>query len=190
MFAHVWGAFAAALVKMDETLGCDAIIDLGRLGADGIPRPLLEASQQVLFVMRSSLRGLAGVRLHAETLREAAERVGKARSLSLLVVGPDAPYSVTEISSQFSLPVLASVPCLPTEARVLSDGGTGGGRGNQRRLSSSYSKLGSLLHEQNALWAARLRTRASRVDLSWDDAAETGDVSGLQRPDFAQVSGS
>ncbi|MDR0837668.1 MAG: hypothetical protein LBM94_05635 [Propionibacteriaceae bacterium] len=175
MFAPVWSAFATALAHVSETQGCDVIVDLGRLGADGVPRPLLQASQQVLVVTRSSLRSLARLRLQVAALREAAEHAGKARSLSLVVVGPNLPYSVSEVSAQFSLPVLGDIPYVPTEAAVLSDGRASSARGNHTRLSSAYVRLASQLREQDAAWASRLRTRDAHVNVPWLDVDEDAD---------------
>jgi hypothetical protein len=42
--------------------------------------------------------------------------------LALIVVGPGSPYSASEISKTFGLPVLAEIPWSPNEAAVLSDG--------------------------------------------------------------------
>jgi hypothetical protein len=176
MFSHVWGAFAAALTQLDATCASDVIVDLGRLGSDGIPRPLLQASQQVVLVTRSSLRALARLRLHVEGVRDAVNQIGKLRSLFLVAIGPDDPYSVSEIAAQFSLPVLGTVPWAPAEAEALSDGASSTGRVNQMRLSNAYSRLGSLLREQNVAWSSRMRTRATRGTPEWlepDEPDET-----------------
>ena len=114
LFTAAWPDLVGALDRFEG----DVIVDAGRVGRDGIPRPLAEAADAVLLVTRSSLVSLAGARLYLPLLSEAVD-LGR---LGLLVVGPGRPYSRSELGRQFGTEVRATLPWDPDGAAVYAEG--------------------------------------------------------------------
>lgn len=121
LFEHVWPALGEAFAQLDAQ-GVDVLVDAGRLSTAGLPLGLLTSADAVLLAVRSSLRSLAGARIHLPTLTDQLHALPRQAPLGLLVVGPGRPYSSAEISAQFSLPTWAEAPWDPKLAEVLSDG--------------------------------------------------------------------
>lgn len=121
LFEHVWPALGEAFESLDAQ-GVDVLIDAGRLSTSGLPLGLLNAADTVLLATRSSLRSLAGARIHLPTLTDQLAALPKQASVGLVVVGGDKPYSAAEIAAQFSVPVWAELPWDARCAEVLSDG--------------------------------------------------------------------
>lgn len=120
LFGPIWPELITALDRVcsgDVT----ALIDAGRIG-DGLPAPLVSAADAVLLTTRTSLRALAGVRLHLPHLQQRVESLGAGTQLGLVLVGEGRPYSAREIGKQFGVPVWASLAHQPRAARVWSDG--------------------------------------------------------------------
>ena len=133
VFEPVWVELAEALAALSGS-GVDVIVDAGRIGRGGLPRPLLAAADAVLVVVRSTLRSLAAVRLHLDDLRSSLEEAASGAQPGFLVVGPGMPYGDAEITGQLGLPVVADLGWRPEQAAVLSDGVTAPRRFEQRGL--------------------------------------------------------
>lgn len=126
LFAPVWPDLAAALLAQERSV----IVDVGRIGTTGLPRSLVDACSGLAIVTRTGLPDLAALRL---SLASTVEAVGDDR-VGLVLVGPDRPYSRTEIERQFGVPVWAEVAFQPEEAAVYSHGAVPG----RRHLRSAY----------------------------------------------------
>lgn len=150
LFEPYWPRLVAQLADLglQQT---DAVVDWGRLDADGIPFSLLEGAHTVLLLTRSSLPALAAVRLALPSLAEAMSDVGA--ELQLSVVGGARPYPAAEISEQLGVPLVADLPWDPGCAGVLSDGAPGSQRLAQRPLWRGLAAL-----------SARLASRVAAAD--------------------------
>ena len=121
LFEHVWPSLGEAFEGLDAQ-GIDVLVDAGRLSTSGLPLGLLSCADVVLLVVRTSLRSLAGARIHLPALADQVEALPRQVAVGLLVVGPGRPYSTSEIAAQFSVPAWAEAPWDPKLAGVLSDG--------------------------------------------------------------------
>ena len=121
LFEHVWPALGESFAALHGQ-GADALVDAGRISTSGLPLGLLASADVVVVVARSSLRSLAGARIHLETLMEQVRSLPVGPPLALAIVGADRPYSSAEITNQFGLPVWVEVPWDVKNAAVLSDG--------------------------------------------------------------------
>lgn len=121
LFDTVWGPLAEAFETLDER-GMDVLVDAGRIGAHGLPSQLLASADLVLALTRSTLRGLAALRLHLPTLRDQLARLPVEVPLGLGVVGPGKPYAPKEIEGQFAVPTWLEFPLEARAAAVLLEG--------------------------------------------------------------------
>lgn len=121
LFAPIWQELVDSFTALGSG-GTDVVVDAGRTGRDGLPAPLVAGSDMLLVCVRSSLRALAGLRLHLPTLQAHVEALGAPCDLGLLVVGPNDPYGSREIEKQFGVPVVDSLAWDPRQAKVFSDG--------------------------------------------------------------------
>ncbi len=131
-FVPVWGPLAGSL----RAAPFDTIVDVGRVGRDGLPDELVETAHQVAVVTRTSLRALAALRLYLPPL---VDQVGAGR-VGLILVGVGRPYSAREIEDQFGVPVLAEIDWQPTAAEELADGLPLSHRWAQQSLGRSYAQ--------------------------------------------------
>lgn len=115
---RVWDPLLVALRGV-EALGQDVIVDAGRLGLDGWPRPLVRDSDLTLLVSRTSLPALAGARSWARGLGEESL---PDHQVQLLLVGEGRPYRSADVARTLGLPVLGSVAWDPAGAAVFSEG--------------------------------------------------------------------
>ncbi|AXE37279.1 hypothetical protein [Acidipropionibacterium virtanenii] len=122
LFTMIWPAIAASLAELGDA-GVDVIVDLGRMGSDGLPAELCARAGAVGVVTRCGLRPLAGLSVNAETVEAVSSRT--AATVGLVTVGAGHPYSAREICAQFGMPVIAEVADDPRAAAVLSDGAPG-----------------------------------------------------------------
>ena len=120
LFAPIWPELVTVLSQLRDT-GLTVIVDAGRVG-DGLPSALVAEADAVLLVTRTSLRDLAGVRLHLPSVQQRIESLTTGTQLGLVLVGAGQPYGAREISQQFHQPVWASIAHQPRAARVWSDG--------------------------------------------------------------------
>ena len=116
--ARIWESLLGVL-RMVSANGQDVIIDAGRLGLEGSPRPLVAESDLTLLVVRSNLPALAGARSWATAL--AADAI-PGHTVQALVVGEGKPYRAGEVTRAIRLPVLASIGWDPRRAAVFSEG--------------------------------------------------------------------
>lgn len=121
LFEHVWPSLGEAYEQLDAQ-GVDVLVDAGRLSTTGLPLGLLSSADAVLLTVRTSLRSLAGARIHLATLTDQLQTLPRQAAVGLVVVGPGRPYSSGEIAAQFAVPSWAEVPWVPKLAEVLSDG--------------------------------------------------------------------
>lgn len=149
LFDNVWPELADAFTALDER-GVDVIVDAGRIGQGGLPLSMLAQAGAVCVLTHTSLRALAATRLHLPLVAEQLDRVPVAPALGLVLVGPDKPYSSSEIAAQFGTPCWAELERNEKMASVLSDGSP-----EPKKFHSS-----SLMNQYRAL-AARLRERVS-----------------------------
>ncbi len=114
LFNPVWPELASALATDSRTV----IVDIGRIGTQGLPSPLVDLCTGVVVVTRSALPDLAALRLYLPSVQEAAgpDRVG------LAVVGPGRPYRTAEIRRRFELPVWGQLAWEPAEVEEFSHG--------------------------------------------------------------------
>ncbi|AQP45817.1 ParA family protein [Tessaracoccus flavus] len=152
LFEHVWRPLGESFGALD-TQGADVIVDAGRISTTGLPLGLLAVADTVILCVRSSLRSLAGARIHLTTLQEQLRSLPVPPPAALAVVGSGRPYSGAEIAAQFSLPVVVEPAWDPRGAEVLSDGGQ-----EPRRFSDSPF-MGRFRSDAKALSERIARTR-------------------------------
>lgn len=123
LFEPAWPEFGAALAARPG----DALVDAGRIGAEGLPGPLVSEADGIAVVTRTGLADLVALRLYLPLVMDAVapERVG------LILIGPGRPYPAGEITAQFGVDVWADLEWDPSHAAVLSQGREHG-RGFQR----------------------------------------------------------
>ncbi|MEV0194320.1 hypothetical protein AB0I39_38090 [Kitasatospora purpeofusca] len=120
--AYTWEPLMEVLHGL-EPQGYDVILDLGRSGATGTSAVLARRADVVAAAVRTTLRGLSAARPRLATLAEDLATAGTgADALGLLLIA-EGPYSGTEVSKEFGLPVLGLLPHARRTAQVLSDGG-------------------------------------------------------------------
>lgn len=116
--AVLWQPLLTVLQSLADA-GTDVLVDVGRLGLPGSPRPLIAGADVVVLVGRSDLPGLAGARSWAAALaREAAP----GHEVRMLLVGEDRPYSSREVAKTLGVPVLGAIEWSPELAEVYSHG--------------------------------------------------------------------
>lgn len=158
LFEHVWGALGEAFEALDAK-GTDVLVDAGRVSPHGLPLGLLAVADAVLLTTRTSLRALAGARIHLATLADQVRALPSAHEVGLVVVGPGRPYGSGEIAAQFGVPCWAEVGWDPRSAGVLSDGDP-----EPRRFHDS-AFLGRFRSEAKSLFDRVSRARKSIADL-------------------------
>lgn len=114
LFAPAWADLMAALAARNG----DVLIDVGRIGPEGLPRPMVQGADLVLVVTRTSLVSLAGLRLYLPALADAAGPDHTA----MILVGASMPYGRAEIQQQFGTTIAAEIDYAPVPAAVLSEG--------------------------------------------------------------------
>lgn len=140
--ADVWHPLMAELHQLHKA-GIDVIIDLGRLGMAASPAPVLEGSDLVLLVTRSTLPALVPARHGADQLADA----GSGRA-GLLLIGPGHPYSASDVAKQLKLPVITTLPDDPTTAEVFHLGAKPGSRFNRSPLYRALPPAVSAIQTQ------------------------------------------
>lgn len=141
IFRPMWSPFVDLMSQLGQ-LNFDVIVDVGRIGRDGLQAEILARARLVLVVVRSTLRSLAAARLYLPYLADQLEQVGGAGQIKILVVGPSRPYSISDIEKQFGVAVAGSV-VIHEDARVLSDGDSPPQRFEEGGLLRSFRTLSS-----------------------------------------------
>ena len=131
-FSSAWAAVARILQQVSLS-GWTVNVDMGRVQAAGIPKPILEVSDRIMLVCRSALRSLVATRLVSQQL--------PSQHTGLVIVDPNNPYPDAEIASVLQLPVWASLPAAPQIAQVLSDGVPAGKHFARHQLVHAWEKL-------------------------------------------------
>ena len=108
-------------------------------------------------MLQSNLKSLAASRLYLPLLTEQVSTLPADRPLGLMLVGPDRPYSVHEITAQFGIDCWARIPWDPKPAGVLSHGLTPPRKFNNSPLLGSYRV--AALHLTQRLERARALRR-------------------------------
>ena len=144
----LWEPLAAEFKALDRG-GQDVIVDIGRLGLEASPTPLLTAADLAVLVTRSSLPALVGASSWAPTVRDWFERSGAGASLAALVVGAGRPYGDRDTAKVLGIPVAASLAWDPASAAVYSEGSAAGRKFQTapltRSLRAAVHALGSTL---------------------------------------------
>lgn len=155
LFGAVWPDLVDAFDRLDDA-GFDVIVDAGRMGAQGLPVPLVESASTIALVLGSDLRAVTSARLHRATLVEQAKSTTADEPPGLIVVGPDRPYSGGEIGRALDARVIATIAHDPAAAAHLSDA-----RPRPRRFD--HSEFARSLADATTSLAANLRRNADRV---------------------------
>lgn len=170
LFGPIWPDLMTALTRVSDA-GATVIVDAGRIG-DGLPPALVAEADAVVVVTRTSLRALAGVRLHLPPLQQRIDSVATGTQLGLMLIGEGRPYGVREISRQFGLPVWATVAYHPRAAQVWSEG-------HPERRSFGHSAL--VRSMRAGAVAVRNRVVRPELDLAHRGAESRGSVESGRR---------
>ncbi len=155
LFGPLWPQLADALTEHSRA-GLTCLVDAGRIATEGPLAGLLSAADAVLVATRSHLPALAALRIYLPVLQDLTQRFQSNAQVGLLVVGPDRPYRVPEVESQFGLPAWAALPYDPAGAAVLAEGAD-----EPRRFGDRPYVRG--LREAASAIAARLQARRLRI---------------------------
>ncbi|SHH34646.1 hypothetical protein [Streptomyces sp. 3214.6] len=152
----VWKALGVIFRGIEAEHGHDVLIDLGRRGAFGPSGVLAEQADAVLVVVRNTLRCLQAAEGRVRALQE---RVG---DVGLLVID-EGPYPAGEVQRVLQVPVVATLPYAPKDARVLSDGAEQPRHFIKSPLMKAARTGGALLVQRAAVRRARLDPRGVRA---------------------------
>lgn len=145
----VWKALAGIFRGIEAEHGHDVLIDLGRRGAFGPSGVLAEQADAVFVVVRNTLRCLQAAEGRVRALEE---RVG---DVSVLMIN-EGPYPAGEVQRVLQVPVVATLPYAPDDARVLSDGAEQPRRFTKSPLMKAARTGSTLLVQRAAVRRARL----------------------------------
>ncbi|MGW1966484.1 hypothetical protein ACWCPD_40240 [Streptomyces sp. NPDC001935] len=152
-FGSVWKALSQMFQGIEADHGHDVLLDLGRRGAFGPSAVLADRADAVIVVVRNTLRGLQSAQAR---VRQLEERVG---DVGLLVID-EGPYPAGEVQRVLQVPVVATLPYAPKDARVLSDGDEQPRHFTKSKLMKTARTAGALLVQRAAVRRARLDPRA------------------------------
>ncbi|MEU8605338.1 hypothetical protein [Streptomyces parvulus] len=147
--SSVWKGLATMFRGIDADHGHDVLVDLGRRGAVGPSGVLAEQADLVVVVVRNTLRCLQAAQGRVSELEERVGNVG-------LLVVDEGPYPAGEVQRVLQVPVVASLPFAPKEARVLSDGADQPRHFTKSSLMKAARTTGTLLVQRAAARRARL----------------------------------
>ncbi|MEW1648379.1 hypothetical protein [Streptomyces sp. NPDC091219] len=148
----VWKGLASMFRGIETDYGHDVLIDLGRSGAFGRSGVLAEQADAVIVVVRNTLRSLQAAQARVAALEDHIGDVG-------LLVIDEGPYPAGEIQRVLQVPVVATLPYAPQDARVLSDGAEQPRRFTTSPLMKAARTSGALLVQRAAVRRARLGQR-------------------------------
>lgn len=155
LFSGVWSDLMAVLAQLGDS-GVDVIIDVGRLGPQGLPTPVVEIAQLVGVVLRSNLRSVVSAQVNLLALRDQTSSRSDHGPVGLVVVGPGQPYATGEIAKALDLPCLTTVADDAAAAAHLSDG-------RPRPRKFEHSALLRSLHTAAGELAARVDKSAAAL---------------------------
>ena len=145
----VWKALGVIFRGIEAEHGHDILIDLGRRGAFGPSGVLAEQADAVIVVVRNTLRCLQAAEGRVRALEE---RVG---DVSVLMIN-EGPYPAGEVQRVLQVPVVATLPYAPKDARVLSDGAEQPRHFTKSPLMKAARTSSTLLVQRAAMRRARL----------------------------------
>ncbi|MFM9499729.1 hypothetical protein ACKI1Q_39845 [Streptomyces galilaeus] len=145
----VWKALGVIFRGIEAEHGHDVLIDLGRRGAFGPSGVLAEQADAVFVVVRNTLRCLQAAEGRVRALEE---RVG---DVSVLMIN-EGPYPAGEVQRVLQVPVVATLPYAPKDARVLSDGAEQPRHFTKSPLMKAARTGSTLLVQRAAIRRARL----------------------------------
>ncbi|GGP78230.1 hypothetical protein [Streptomyces melanogenes] len=152
----VWTILAEMFRGIDTMSGHDVLIDLGRRGAYGPSGVLAEQADATVVVARNTLRGLHAAQSRVRALHE---RLG---DVSVLLID-EGPYPAGEVRRVLQVPVTATLPYAPDEARVLSDGTEAPRRFTSTALMKAARTTSQVLIQRAALRRERLHPHDPRA---------------------------
>jgi hypothetical protein len=157
--------------------GQDVIVDAGRLGVEGWPRPLVAFSDVTLLLTHSTLPALAAARSWARAL---AGDVLPGHVVKVVLVGEGRPYRAGEVARTLGLPVAPSIEWDPKRAAVFS-------LGAESPPTRFGGELGAARAFEHSGYARSLRTLVAALlpaDLQGDETApdEVAAGTGEERP--------
>ncbi|MGW3099496.1 hypothetical protein ACWDCC_39280 [Streptomyces sp. NPDC001102] len=153
---QVWKILAQMFRGIDAESGHDVLIDLGRRGAYGLSGVLAEQADATFVVVRNTLRCLQAAEGRVRALEE---RVG---DVGLLMIN-EGPYPAGEVQRVLQVPVIATLPYAPKDARVLSDGAEQARHFTRSPLMKAARTGTTLLIQRAAMRRARLDPRIART---------------------------
>jgi hypothetical protein len=153
---QVWKVLAQMFRGIAAEHAHDVLIDLGRSGAYGPSGVLAEQADATFVVVRNTLRCLQAAEVRVRTLEE---RVG---DVSVLMVN-EGPYPAGEVQRVLQVPVIATLPYAPKDARVLSDGAEQPRHFLRSPLMKAARTASTLLAQRAALRRARLDPGGTRA---------------------------
>ncbi|PWI05137.1 hypothetical protein DIZ27_41160 [Streptomyces sp. NWU339] len=145
----VWKALGVIFRGIEAEHGHDVLIDLGRRGAFGPSGVLAEQADAVFMVVRNTLRCLQAAEGRVRALEE---RVG---DVSVLMIN-EGPYPAGEVQRVLQVPVVATLPYAPKDAKVLSDGVEQPRHFTRSPLMKAARTATTLLVQRAAMRRARL----------------------------------
>ncbi|SDS73971.1 hypothetical protein [Microlunatus soli] len=157
LFGPVWPDLADTFVGYEQA-GIDVLVDVGRLGGDGVPQALVDRADLVLLVTRSNLRSIAAARGCCLRLREQSRLTGNESNLGLILIGENQPYGRREIANLLSIPVVSVIADDVESAAVFSDGA-------RRSRKFGRSPLARSLHRATEEIGSQIRRRRARLGL-------------------------
>ncbi|TQJ37838.1 hypothetical protein [Streptomyces sp. SLBN-115] len=152
----VWKALGVIFRGIAAEHGHDVLIDLGRRGAFGPSGVLAEQADAVFVVVRNTLRCLQAAEGRVRALEE---RVG---DVSVLMIN-EGPYPAGEVQRVLQVPVVATLPYAPKDAKVLSDGAEQPHHFTKSPLMKAARTGSALVVQRVALRRARLDPAGVRV---------------------------
>ncbi|MFD5425528.1 hypothetical protein [Streptomyces sp. NPDC127084] len=148
----LWQALAVMFRGIEADHGHDVLIDLGRRGAVGPSGALVEKADAAIVVVRNTLRCLQAAQGRVAALEERVGDVG-------LIVIDEGPYPAGEVQQMLQVPVVATLPYAPRDARVLSDGADQPRHFTRSPLMKAARTSATLLVQRAAMRRARLGAR-------------------------------
>ncbi|GHE34344.1 hypothetical protein [Streptomyces capitiformicae] len=148
----VWKGLSQMFRGIEADHGHDVLIDLGRRGAADPSGVLAEQADAVLVVVRNTLRCLQAAQSRVSALGERVGDVG-------LIVIDEGPYPAGEVQRVLQVPVVATLPYAPKDARVLSDGDEQPRKFTRSPLMRAARTASTVLVQRAAARRARLDPR-------------------------------
>ncbi|MGY1583900.1 hypothetical protein [Streptomyces sp. MN13] len=150
----VWKALSQVFRGIEAEHDHDVLIDLGRSGAYGPSGVLAEQADAVFVVVRNTLRCLQAAQARVSALEERIGDIG-------LIVIDEGPYPAGEVQRVLQVPVVATLPFVPKDARVLSDGAEQPRHFIKSPLMKAARTGSTLLVRRSAMRRARLDPRGA-----------------------------